>query len=61
MGASHKLPGYNVEFLPLERRLLDRREGGHPVAWMMPEQRRVERRLPGGETSARATPLQAIK
>ena len=40
-----KLPSYNVEFLPLERRLCERRHAVNMLRALRSERRRTERRL----------------
>ena len=44
MNTAHKLPSYAVEFLPLERRLIDRREINHPLTFLVHEKRYFARR-----------------
>ena len=51
MNTAHKLPSYNVEFLPLERRLLDRREINHPLTFLVHEKRYLARRHPLDEAT----------
>ncbi len=45
MNTATKLPSYSVEFLPLERRLLDRRNVSHHLTFLLRERRELERRL----------------
>ena len=51
MIATPKLPSYNVEFLPLERRFLDRREIIPPLSFLVHEKRHFIRRQDPGDTS----------
>jgi len=54
MKASSKLPSYSVEFLPLERRLLERRNLSHHLTFLLRERRKIERRLSNLESSKSA-------
>ena len=46
MNTATKLPSYSVEFLPLERRLLNRRNTRHHlITFLLRERRKLERRL----------------
>ena len=60
MSVTEELPGYNVEFLPLERRLVDRRGGCSKLASLLLNRRAQARRFPkvGNESKRRATDLQ---
>lgn len=51
MIARPKLPSYNVEFLPLERRFLDRREIIPPLSFLVHEKRYFVRRQEPSDTS----------
>jgi len=44
MNAATKLPSYSVEFLPLERRLLERRRSSPHLTFLRHERRKLERR-----------------
>ena len=44
MNTATKLPSYSVEFLPLERRLLDRRNIRPHLTFLLHENRHFERR-----------------
>ena len=63
MATTEELPSYNVEFLPLERRLLDRRAECSKLAYLLLNRRAQARRFPncGGESKRRATDLQKSK
>lgn len=50
MNNETKLPSYSVEFLPLERRLFDRRNSSLHLTFLRHEQRKLERRLFGAES-----------
>ncbi len=53
MNTATKLPSYSVEFLPLERRLLDRRNTSLHLALLLQEKRHLERRqFPSEATTA---------
>ena len=55
-----KLPSYKVEFLPLERRMLDRRQPINQLAHIRLERRCVERRQ-APELSDSAPKLSSVK
>lgn len=52
MNTATKLPSYSVEFLPLERRLLDRRNTRPHLTFLLHENRHFERRQPPAEATA---------
>lgn len=49
MNTVNKLPNYSVEFLPLERRLLERRSHRGHLGILARERRKIERRLPSAK------------
>lgn len=51
MKTAAKLPSYRVEFLPLERRLLDRRKTSHHLTFLLSERRKLERRLSSADSA----------
>lgn len=61
MKASTKLPSYSVEFLPLERRLLDRRIISPHLTFLLCENRFFERRQSPPEATAANKRVTALR
>lgn len=61
MNTATKLPSYSVEFLPLERRLLDRRDTDHYLTFLLRERRKLERRLSPAEATTANQRVTALR
>lgn len=61
MNTATKLPSYSVEFLPLERRLLDRRNISLHLALLLQEKRHFERRQSPSEATTANPRVTALR
>jgi hypothetical protein len=61
MNTATKLPSYSVEFLPLERRLLERRNASPHLTFLLSENRHFERRQSPAEATAANQRVTALR